>query len=93
MSQQPAPPIDPNAWMTYALNPIRTMVDIPRERMSDEQLSVYPFAANALAGGEPVIPFVARGAGHRLCRVCLAEWSVRMSPDHVAGCPAADARA
>lgn len=76
------------AWMRYALGRIRTLVDLPREKMSDEQLSVYTFAANALAGGDPVIAFVDRGPGHRLCRLCLAEWSSLMTPDHAHGCPA-----
>lgn len=75
------------AWRTYALSRIRQLVDLPREQMSDEQLSVYTFAANALAGGDPVIAAVARGPGQRLCRVCLAEWSSLMTADHAHGCP------
>lgn len=90
MSAPPPAPVDPGAWMTYALQRIRAIVDIPREHMTDDELSIYTFASNALAGGEPIIPIVARGAGHRLCRVCLAEWSVHMTPDHVSGCPAPD---
>ena len=46
-----------------------------------------PFAQNAVAGGDPVIAVPARGLGVRLCRICLAEWSIRSAPDHVHGCP------
>lgn len=74
-------------WMAYALNRIRTLVDLPREKMTDDQLSIYTFAANALVGGDPVIAFFDRGPGHRLCRVCLAEWGLGMPADHVSGCP------
>lgn len=74
-------------WLAYALTRIRQLVDIPRERMTDDQLSIYTFAANALAGGDPVIAFVDRGPGRRLCRLCLAEWNAVVGPDHVHGCP------
>jgi hypothetical protein len=75
-------------WLVYALTRIRQLVDLPREEMTDDQLSIYTFAANALAGGDPVIAFVDRGPGRRLCRLCLAEWSTVIGPDHVHGCPA-----
>lgn len=73
--------------MAYALSRIRALVDIPREEMTDHQLSIYTFAANALAGGDSVIAFFDRGPGRRLCRVCLAEWGQGMLADHVSGCP------
>jgi hypothetical protein len=75
-------------WLVYALTRIQQLVDIPREKMTDDQLSVYTFASNALAGGDPVIAFVDRGPGRRLCRLCLAEWSASGVADHVHGCPA-----
>ncbi|HEY0239365.1 MAG TPA: hypothetical protein VGC37_12020 [Friedmanniella sp.] len=74
-------------WLVYALTRIQQLVDIPREKMTDDQLSVYTFASNALAGGDPVIAFVDRGPGRRLCRLCLAEWSSSGVADHVYGCP------
>ena len=77
---------DPS-WMRYALERIRTLVDGPREKMSEQQLSVYTFAQNAIAGGERVIRIFERGPGVWLCRVCLAEWNVLSGPDHVYGCP------
>jgi hypothetical protein len=75
------------AWMTYALTRIQKLVDGPREEMSEQQLDVYTFAVNALAGGDPVIAVLGRGPGHRLCRVCLAEWSSLMTADHAHECP------
>jgi hypothetical protein len=75
-------------WLVYALTRIQRLVDLPREHMTDDQLSVYTFASNALAGGDPVIAFVDRGPGRRLCRLCLAEWSAVGVADHVHGCPA-----
>lgn len=75
------------AWMAYALTRIQQLVDAPREAMTEQQLDVYTFAANALAGGDAVIAFFDRGPRHRLCRVCLAEWSSLMSPDHAHECP------
>lgn len=74
-------------WMTYALTRIQALVDLPREEMTDDQLSIYTFAGNALVGGDPVIAFFDRGPGRRLCRICLAEWGPGMSADHVTGCP------
>lgn len=74
-------------WMRYALVRIRDLVDRPREDMSDDQLSIYTFAQNALAGGEPVIRLLGRGPGVHLCRICLAEWNVALPADHVHGCP------
>ena len=75
------------AWLRYALANIQSLVDKDRDDMTDTELSVYTFASNALAGGDPVIAFFARGPGHRLCRVCGAEWGPLMTPDHVSGCP------
>lgn len=74
-------------WMRYALRRIHTLVDRPREEMSEDELSIFTFAQNALAGGEPVIRVFARGPGVHLCRICLAEWSEVVSADHVHGCP------
>ena len=74
-------------WMRYALTRIRNVVDRPREDMSEDQLTIYTFAQNALAGGDPVIRVVARGPGVCLCRLCLAEWNDATSADHVHGCP------
>lgn len=79
--------VDEVAWMRYALTRIRLLVDKPREQMSDDELSIFTFAQNARAGGDPVIAAPARGPGARLCRVCLAEWTTRSSADHVHGCP------
>ncbi|HET8988089.1 MAG TPA: hypothetical protein VFN43_06220 [Humibacillus sp.] len=79
--------VSETAWMRYALTRIRGLVDKPREDMSDDELSIFTFAQNALAGGDPVIAAPARGLGVRLCRICLAEWSTRSTPDHVHGCP------
>lgn len=79
--------VQPDAWMRYALQRIRDLVDKPRESMTDDELSVYTFAQNALAGGEPVMRLLARGPGVQLCRLCLAEWSAAMVADHVHGCP------
>jgi hypothetical protein len=75
------------AWSRYALGRIRVVVDKPREDMTDDELTVYTHAASALAGGDPTIALFVRGPGHRLCRICGAEWSSLMPPDHVAGCP------
>lgn len=80
--------ISVEAWMRYALLRIRNLVDLPRERMTEDQLTIYTFAQNALAGGEPVIRLFARGPGIRLCRLCLAEWNEFLPADHVQGCPA-----
>lgn len=74
-------------WMRYALTRIRNLVDRPREDMSEDVLSIYTFAQNALAGGDPVMRLIARGPGVRLCRICLAEWNERIAADHVHGCP------
>lgn len=76
-------------WYRYALEQIRALSDRAREEMTDVELSIYTYASNALAGGEPTIPIFERGPGHRLCRICGAEWSAQMHPDHVSGCPAA----
>jgi hypothetical protein len=76
-------------WTRYALARIQALVNKPREEMTDTELSIYTHASGALAGGDPVIALFARGPGHRLCRVCGAEWGTLMSPDHVAGCPTA----
>ena len=76
------------AWAQYALTRIKSEVDKPREEMTDAELSIYTFATNALAGGDAVIAIFNRGPGHRLCRVCGAEWGPGMSADHVSGCPA-----
>ncbi|RHW25013.1 hypothetical protein D0Z08_21465 [Nocardioides immobilis] len=75
------------AWMRYALSRIRTLVDQPREDMSEDEFSIFTFAQNALAGGEPVIRSIERGPGVRLCRICLAEWNDAVPVDHVHGCP------
>ncbi|MEO6702307.1 MAG: hypothetical protein ABI140_01200 [Jatrophihabitantaceae bacterium] len=77
------------AWTRYALARIQALVNKPREDMTDIELSIYTHASGALAGGDPVIALFARGPGHRLCRVCGAEWSMLMAPEHVADCPAA----
>jgi hypothetical protein len=89
-----SPAVDPHpdpvfalAWSRYALTRIRAVVDRPREDMTDDDLTIYTLASNALAGGDPTIALFARGPGHRLCRICGAEWSSLMLPDHVAGCP------
>lgn len=74
-------------WARYALTRIQTLVDKPRDEMTDVELSIYTFASTALAGGDAVIAMIARGPGHRLCRVCGAEWSELMTADHVSGCP------
>ena len=74
-------------WARYALTRIRALVDKRREDMSDTDFSIYTFASSALVGGDPVIALLARGPGHRLCRVCGAEWGALMTPDHVHGCP------
>ena len=79
--------LDPMTWSRYALTRIRDLVDKPRAEMTDTELSIYSYAASALAGGDPVITAVERGPGHRLCRVCGAEWGSLMTADHVAGCP------
>ena len=81
------------AWTTYALQRIQRLVNKPREKMTDDELSIYTFASNALAGGDPVIAMFARGPGHRLCRVCGAEWSEQREPEHVSGCPVIGYRA
>lgn len=73
--------------MRYALVRIRELVDKPREVMTDDELSIFTFASGALAGGEPIIPLIERGASW-LCRVCGAEWPRRMPAEHVIGCPA-----
>jgi hypothetical protein len=86
----PDPHPDPELallWSRYALARIRAVVDKPREEMTEAELTVYTHAANALAGGDPTIAMFARGPGHRLCRICGAEWSSLMTPDHVSGCP------
>jgi hypothetical protein len=74
-------------WMRYALHRIRTLVDRPREQLSDDELSIFTFAQNALVGGDPVIRLLARGPGVRMCRLCLAEWNEKVPADHVHGCP------
>lgn len=79
--------VSPQDWMRYALTRIRTHVDRPREDMSEDELSIFTFAQNALAGGDPVIRVIGRGPGVQLCRICLAEWHERGSADHVHGCP------
>ena len=75
------------AWMTYSLQRIQRLVNKPREKMTDDELSIYTFASNALAGGDPIIAMFARGPGHRLCRVCGAEWNEQREAEHVSGCP------
>lgn len=79
--------VSAEAWMRYALGRIRTLVDHPREDMSEDELSIFTFAQNALAGGETVIRSIERGPGVRLCRICLAEWNDVVPVDHVHGCP------
>lgn len=74
-------------WTRYALTRIKMLVDKPRTDMSDAEFSIYTFASNALAGGDPIIALIVRGPGHRLCRVCGAEWGPLMTADHVSGCP------
>lgn len=74
-------------WARYALTRIRELVDKSRDEMSDAEFSIFTHASTALAGGDPVIALIARGPGHRLCRVCGAEWGPLMNPDHVSGCP------
>lgn len=80
-------------WMRYALTRIRGYVDRPREDMSEDELSIFTFVQNALAGGDPVMRVIARGPGMRLCRICLAEWNDLGSADHVHGCPMSTAAA
>ena len=75
------------AWSRHALARILAVVDKPRTEMTDDELTIYTHAANALAGGDPTIAAVERGPGHRLCRICGAEWSSLMVADHVSGCP------
>lgn len=77
------------AWTKYALTRIQKIADKPREKMTDDDLSIYSFAANALAGGDPVIALFERGPGFRLCRVCGAEWSETRAAEHISGCPIA----
>lgn len=77
-------------WMRYALVRIHHLVDKPRDTMSDDELTVFTFTQNALAGGEPTIRLLSRGPGVRMCRVCLAEWSDARPADHVHGCPNGD---
>jgi hypothetical protein len=79
-------PLTSTVWMHYALTRIRALVDRPREDMTDDELRIYTLATAALAGGEPIIPLVERGAA-RLCRICGAEWPLRGHAAHVAGCP------
>lgn len=76
-------------WQRYALEQILALVDKDRDRMTDDELSIYTYAANALAGGDPTIAMFERGPGFRLCRVCGAEWSLARAPEHVSGCPVA----
>lgn len=83
----PSEELGEHDWSRYALTRIRELVDKPREEMSDAEFSIYTFATSALAGGDPIVALVARGSGHRLCRVCGAEWGPLMNPDHVSGCP------
>ena len=80
-----------HTWVRYALERIKQLVDKPREEMTEDELSIYTFAANALAGGDPVIAMVTRGPGQRLCRLCGAEWSSSRMAEHVSGCPVAAA--
>lgn len=80
-------PVSSLEWMRYALTRIRGHVDRPREDMTEDELSIFTFAQNALAGGEPVMRAIARGPGSHLCRICLAEWNQAGSADHVHGCP------
>ncbi len=87
MSVEQERPVDAFVWARYALARIRSEVDKPRDEMTDTELSVYTFAANALAGGDAVIAIFNRGPGHRLCRVCGAEWGPSMPADHISGCP------
>lgn len=75
-------------WMRYALLRIHHLVDKPRAEMSEDEFTIFTFAQNALVLGDPVIATPARGVGVRLCRICLAEWTFRSTPDHVHGCPA-----
>lgn len=79
--------VSTEAWMRYALQRIRTVVDRPREAMSEDELTIFTFAQNALASGDPVMRAIARGPGVRMCRVCLAEWNETVPADHVYGCP------
>lgn len=80
-------------WMRYALTRIRMHVNLPREDMSEDQLSIFTFAQNALAGGDPVMRVIARGPGMHMCRICLAEWGQLGLADHVHGCPMGSAAA
>lgn len=79
--------VRPVDWLRYALQRIRTLVDRPRADMSEDELSIFTFAQNALAGGDPVIRVFERGPGVRMCRICLAEWNEHLPADHVHGCP------
>ncbi|WP_300016437.1 hypothetical protein [Pseudonocardia sp.] len=88
----PDGPLTTDIWMRYALVRIRELVDKPRADMTDTELSIYTFATAALSGGPPIIPLIERGAA-RLCRVCGAEWPLRMPAEHVAGCPVRTATA
>lgn len=74
-------------WQRYALQQILRLVDQDRDAMSDAELSIYTYAANALAGGDPTIAMFERGPGFRLCRICGAEWHLSRAPEHVSGCP------
>lgn len=76
-----------DVWRRYALGRIQHLVDKPRESQTDDELSIYTFAANALAGGDPVISIFERGPGYRLCRICGAEWSGSRAAEHISGCP------
>lgn len=75
------------AWMRYALERIQSLVDRPREDMTEDQFSIFTFAQNALAGGDATMRAIARGPGVLLCRVCLAEWNASFPADHVHDCP------
>lgn len=79
--------VDDADWMRYALQRIHRIVDKPRTEMTEDEFTIFTFAQNALALGDPVIAAPVRGAGARLCRVCLAEWTHRSTPDHVHRCP------
>lgn len=79
--------VDDADWLRYALQRIHRIVDKPRAQMTEDEFTIFTFAQNALALGEPVIAAPARGAGARLCRVCLAEWTYWSAPDHVHACP------
>jgi hypothetical protein len=76
-------PLTSSVWMEYALKRIRTLVDKPRELMTDAEVEIYTFATAALSASDPIVP----DRDGRLCRVCRSRWGLREPAAHAAGCP------